>query len=365
MRGLLTILAALLLGFGLPASSPAITHVLGGQMACDPALPSCTPIPLTVTTLCTASCPKISSFSYSSTARFWGSTGAVGGCRVSVNGGTTWAACATQPFTTGSTEFYAGASDGSVIAVGTPTGPSTCTIRRSTDNATSWTTVYTNVVVCSNSGNEGQYLYCLGDGRCEYIAHDGVTDTNRIIRSSDNGQNWVTGETSVQAIAVAGAAWNGSGGILTVQTGTNKSWSAIGDSWVLSTFVWNGTPGQCWGSVIYNSAGRMICNNGTTGYKMYDSEQNVVASLTLPGSATAAGNGGTAISIRTNNLYVFAQGVSPSSMAVWASIDNLSTFTRLGDISGGGAGMRGGNVFFTNGCVYFSVGLTPMFGKIC
>lgn len=353
-------------------SQAAVTHILRGELACDPANPNCVSIPLTFTVLCSATCPFRSSFSFSDSNRFWGASGTgVGSCITSTDGGITWPACDSQPFVTGANELYAGASDGSVIAASTTTGPTTCTISRSTNNGTSWGVVFTSLVNCNPGGQEGQYLYCLSSGVCELATNDASGQLYRIFRSSDNGQNWSIGETGDSfCTAAAGSSWNGSVGIMIGMNpgcgggGNQKSFLAGGDVWAVST-VWSGTQGDCWGTVIYNGGGRILCQSSGAApdsrYTLRTSTGAPSASLTLPGALlTSIDAGGIAIGPFTDTLYVFASRAT--DIGVWVSRDNLSTFALLASTPGV---MRGGNIFYSGGCVYATYAGPARFGKIC
>lgn len=327
------------------------------------------PIPLSPTTLCTANCPLRTSFSWTDSKRFWGSKdGSVGACYTSSDGGNTWGGCTTQAFVAGSgAESYAGASDGSVIAIGSIAG--TCTIRRSTDKAATWTTVFTDANACQNSGQPGQNLYCLADGRCEYVINQG--GTARVYRTSNNGAGWTQGITGTGGnCIVTGAQWDGVAGIMSSENtgcgGGNiaKTFVASGDIWS-DSIAWNGTQGDCFTPVIYNGVGRVICSVGVLDVKMYSSAGALVATLVLPGAVKALNSQGPALGFATNTLYVVGQNLVGNPIGVWVSTDNLNTFSHVGSFTGGGAGPQGGNMFKANGCIYVTTGLTPMFGKVC
>lgn len=362
----MTLVVGILLSIGIPQAE-AIRSIVGTQVACDTTFSGCQAIPLKMTTLCTISCVQQSSFSFTNSSRFWGTnTSGVGICKTSTDGGATWPACTAQPFTTGNREFYAGAADGSVIAIGTPTGPNTCTIKRSTDNGASWTTVFTVVQQCTAGAFEGQRLYCLSDGRCEFVGTDGSTFT--IFRSADSGNSWAAGETGTGGnCGYTNVAWDGNAGILPSEAtgcgGGNiaKAGVAAADSWTTSV-VWDGSQGDCWGAVVYNGVGRALC--ATTNIQMRSSAGALVSSFTLPGATNLIDNGGIGVGFKTNVLYVVAQQASPSSIGVWVSQDNLVTFNLIGVFSGGGT-TRGGNVFVANGCIYVTAGSPSLFGKIC
>jgi hypothetical protein len=346
----------------------SVSTIVGTQSQCDTALSGCNTIPLSLTTLCTASCPIRTSPSYASSTEFWAAIGsATGSCARSTDGGVTWPACTTQPFSTGANEVYAGASDGSVIGATTTTGPNTCTISRSTNNGTSWSVVFTQANDCNPATAEGQYLFCLSDGRCEWATKG--ASTFRIFRSSNNGASWTAGETGDSFCAARdGGAWNGSVGIIPPQDpgcgGGNiaKAFVASGDVWTEST-AWTGAQGSCWGSVIYNNLPRAICF-AAVNYTMRDSTGGLVANLTLPNVNAGLDSGGPSVSIGTNILYVFATSTGPTRLGVWVSRDNLASFNFLGGFTGT-SGLRGGNAFYANGCVYINGDTPSTFAKVC
>lgn len=358
----------------------AITDLFGTAANCGVGL-GCGIFPQTVTVLCTASCPTRSSFSWTNPSRFWGALGGgTGVCTTSTDGGVTFALCTTQPFATGANELYAGAADGSVIAVGTTTGPTTCTMRRSTDNGTSWNTQFTQAVNCSPSNNEGQYLYCLASGACELVVFDTPTLNYRVFRSSNNGVTWSIGEVLAADSGVnagsAGVAWDGAKGFLVPNMpgtgGGNLATAGIasGDVWTVSG-IWNGTQGDCWGNVVYNGAASGVCQGaGATPSALYTLRNATgvnVASLTLPGALTSSIDmGGVSLSLATNNLYIMATLASGGAASLWFSTDNLNTFIQLGPAAGFLVGMRGGNAFTANGCAYFTfVSGTARLLKVC
>ena len=337
--------------------------------------------PSVLTTLCDASntCPMVSGFSFTDSERFWGrkDTTTNGGCITSTTGGVTgsWVACTTQPFTTTPSGYFTGASDGSVIAVNF-VSPN-CTIKRSVDNGSNWSTVFTAANPCPISGNAGQHLFCLANGNCEFSTidfNDFVTSIMRTYRSSDNGQNWgattVSGTFLSMAGGMAGIAWDGSLGMfaaLDSSGGSIKNFSASGDAWTQSGTAWTGSD-TCAGPVIYNSSSRVVCSDGTN-YRLRDVAGTVITTpLTLPGSSVAKNTGGIAYSTSTGVMYITAQ-LASTAHATWMSTDGLATFTSLGAWGGANTTLQTGNAFFANSCVYFSTssigGTGFKFAKVC
>jgi len=365
----------LLLGLSgaLPAQTP-IGALYGAQMACDPALTGCQKIPLTVTILCTTSCPRIMAPTWSIPTRFWGSVlGASPNCVTSSDSGVTWAGCTTQPFSSGTKEHYAGTADGAVVAVAQVGG--NCVVKRSTDLGTTWPTVFTYAVTngCGGSLLGDFFLKCLPTGDCVMPFINPGTQVLHGLRSTDNGQTWASQTTVAGAVCggTAGTAYDGTNGIQALTAtapGTCKApFTETAPPWALSV-AWPDV-GDCWGSVIYNSLPRAICFKTATGnYQMISRTGALVANLTLPSALLAIDVGGPSVSIGTNNLYLMATKSVPSGPApigIWISQDNLATFTLLATTGVSVNAMKDGSFFSAQGCLWFSAGTTPLVGKIC
>lgn len=365
-------------------NSYAVVNIIGVNAQCDTALVGCTRLLITVTELCIDGvnlCPQNSVASFTDSNRFWGrASAATQACRTSTNGGSIWSACTTQPFGVGENstpEHYGSASDGSVIAISTITTGTVGTIRRSIDNGTSWSTVFSEPGISYSTalpgGNaEGQLVVCLSDGRCEFVGNmAGGSGRFRVYRSNDNGTSWVAGETSAVTTGCpsSGTVWNGLIGIspfigtTACGGGIMRTYSASSDVWSLSA-AWGTSPGDCWGPVIYNGANNVICNN-VTNYTLYSSTGVVISNLILPGSIPTISIGAQAYSTGTNIMYIVATGTS-SKFNVYVSINNLANFTKIFTTTNTSGSARGGNMYAANGCIYFSVNPTfPIFGKIC
>jgi len=375
MRKLRMILAliVLVMGIGIGKSEGVtIKKIVGTASSCDES-EGCLPVPLVLTGLCTVTCPLLSAPSYTDSLRFWGTGGTAGtGCRTSTDGGATWGACTTNPFTPGTKEHYAGTVDGGVIAVSQVVGD--CVIRKSVDNAASWTTVFTFTVAtgCGGPISAGTFLKCLANGECHMLVTGPGTGCN-ILESTENGNigTWLNVLTDVSCFAATptGYSYDGTDGIMT-QSGasTLSGWFTFtgGIGWT-SSAVWPGTVGQCWGSVILSGVPRAICyNTGDANYTLRDVDGVVVTNLVLPNAVLLVSNGGLGMSIAgTSLLYVVATSSNPSAIGVWASRDAGVSFGRIGTI-GPSVVIREGDIFFANGCIYFSGGLiTPVFAKVC
>ena len=344
--------------------------IVGASGECDTNNAGCQPIPLTLTTLCTVSCPYVSQPSLTDANRFWGSL--VGStCNTSTNGGATWAACTTQPpaFATGIKETYAGAADGSVIGAA-QIGTGACNIVRSVDNGANWTTVFTKASRSCSPGNEGTLLKCRSNGVCILPFLDGGTGVCYTYASTDNGQTWAEGTgVSTCNAAPVNSSFDGTHGMVQPQTngGVSHAWFTVdGSTWNKST-AWPAAAGTCWGGVIYNSTSHGVCFQATN-YTLRDTAGALELNMTLPGVTAVVNSGGLAYSLGSNNLYVLAtwtpvSGASP--IGIWITRDG-STFVLLATTPTSVNSMRGGDFYAgINGCLYFSAGTTPMFGKIC
>ena len=344
-------------------SNATLNKIIGSQVQCDTNNVGCTRIPTTVTTLCTVSCPDRISFSYTNSNRLWGISSVTSGCSTSTDGGTVWASCTTDPF---DPAFFilngiAGASDGSTIAWGSKLGPSECTAKRSINNGITWIQVYTETRDCRIGSLEGAYVYCVADGRCEFLDYSGGNFTP--YRSNDNGQSWVSGTPITTFIrSQAGGSWNGNVGIVMgAQPLTSAVAFAINDTWSTSGNTWDGTSGDCWGNATYNENGIGVCF-AATNYTARTTTGVLLANLTLPGTLLSFDSGGVAYGYATNTLYVLTSSAE-SKIYVYVSRNNLATFTLIG--KAGNTNLRGGNMFGANGCIYFAAGITRLVGKIC
>ena len=367
------VLLSLFLLVGPSPSSFAVTPIgalYGASLGCDPNNAGCIAIPLTVSTLCTVSCPQQTSFSFTDASRFWGTTGGVGAGVTSTNGGLSWSALASQPFAAGNREFYAGASDGSVIAIGSPAA--VCTVRRSIDNGASWSTVFTNAGGCTSGTLEGQRLFCIGTGACNYVD---VTGTRQVLTTSDNGQNWTLTTTANIApnCSMTNVPWDGSLGIAPSEAtgcgggGIARTALLSGGVWTDST-AWTGTQGDCWEGVNFNGVSYAVCQGAGAApdgrYTLRTSTGALFKSLDLPGALiTSIDAGGIAFSPFTNSLYIVVTMIA-GQPGVFVSRDGANTFAQIGTAP---APLRGGNMFYSGGCVYFTTAGAgaPSFTKIC
>ena len=358
--------------------SDAITvqSIIGSQVNCDIALSGCTPIRVAVSSVCTAGCPALTTASYTNSTRFYGnSLGGVDACRTSTDSGATWGACTTQPFAggigNGNGEQYSTTANGSIIAVAVVTVGTTCTFKRSIDNAVSWTTTYTGAGDnCIYSvGGVGQTLICISSGACEFVAvrPSGAPVIFKTFRSSDNGQSWTAGETSIGVSSGNyGTAWNGTAGVSLsrVAAGSYAVYKAVADAWTLAV-PWAQAGTDCTNAVVYNGVGRVNCVTATT-WTLREADGTVVGNYSLVDAGLGANNGGVSYSPKTNILYVTAQKSTSQNVGIYVSIDNLSSFNLIGTIVSGSSLVSSGNSYEANGCIYFSLaGAINALTKVC
>ena len=332
-----------------------------------------TPIPLASTTLCLQTeCPLFAAPSFVDSSRFWGiSSTDSKGCITSIDGGTTWGSCASQPIQfQNNTKSISSASDGSVISVQNNTDTNTCEIRRSINDATSWSTVFTDgSKACSNGL---PVLKCLSNGKCVYISPDGFVAKTVKIESSDNGQSWALTELSATVVfEMKEVAWDGSVGIsvpFVTGAGQNQRSVVYSGAWAVSA-VWPDASINCLHSMVLNSAGVGTCYSSGEIYAVRNSAGGLVKNITLPGMFQGLAAGGFSISPFTNVIYIASllSGVGAKKLGVWISTDNGVSFILLysSPLNISVADTINGNMFYANGCVYVAAGSQSMFGKIC
>ena len=369
MRYLLALLLLILSVTVDRSDGTALNTIIGAAAECPIISVGCNPIPLTLTTLCSVNCSVLTQPSFTDENRIWGGNGA--NCRTSTNGGVTFANCTTQPFSSGARESYAGAKDGSVIGTGNVGGVN-CTIKRSTDNAITWTTVYTDAgVSCGGALTAQTEVKCLADESCTFVHSNGSTLTVR--RSTDNGQNWsivttvgpfvvdvrsYTHTTDISIVPGISAGFRG--GVATGATWLTTGLYPVGTSACLGSFVLGGV---AYASCYQGPGSVYAIRDGSTGA--------IISTPTIEGALASAGSGGVTIGYGSNVVYLFASWVPPSGnspIGVWVSRDSGITFTFLGIGSALANSMGGGDVWQSpiNGCIYLSAGISnSQFIRIC
>lgn len=350
-------------------SSDAVKNIVGIQATCDSTLSGCNPIPLAVTLLCgPGSCPKLSAPSFTSSTRFWGTGGLLGNqCLTSNDGGATWGTCATQPLSSGAQEQYAGASDGSVIAIGQ--NGVTCNIYKSTDNGTTWVNKYTNGgnIGCGGGVAGGSRLKCISTGSCVFGFDNTATGVPGFLTSTDNGNSWSLTGAGVASNGPMSLVWDGTIG-LEGPTSTLRAMSYAG-SWSQGAAGYAGCSSS--GAMIYNNIPYSLCKDTgvNANYQFRTADGALFKTIVLPNGVTSTG-GATGVlgwSVGTNIMYIVAgANTSPIAVGVWLSRDGGTTFNQLYQSSTGTNNMVAGDIYFANSCIYFSTGSgSQIFAKIC
>lgn len=115
---------------------------------------------------------------------------------------------------------------------------------------------------------------------------------------------------------------------------------------------------------------RMICHDGSSGtiYTMRDENGIVAKTFSLPDSASDNGvpQVGLAYSLVSNWIAVLRNDTAVRA-AIWISLDNGSTFTKLRQMSNG-MGTGGGSIMKgLDNCMYFSLDTGPngTVGRVC
>jgi hypothetical protein len=363
------LLISILLLFNTQSQGATVSNIIGLVGECDTNNSGCNPIPLVISSLCTASCERNTRPSYTDVNRMWGGTSS---CRTSVNGGSTWGNCTTQPFSSGAKEDYAGTANGSVVGGGAVGAD--CLIKKSTDNGSIWVTKYTGVGVgetCGGGTTGPTRMSCFADGSCTY-AYKSPGDLAKVIRSTDNGENWslvFTGVTSTRLIQ-AGSYTNPNGTVSQAEGAGWRNFSGSSGSYANSVAWAAGS--SCWGAFILSGTAYGVCYSGAGSiYEIRNSlTGTVVFSPSLPGAQPFATQGGLALGYGSNIVYMLAGWVPLSGqvpIGVYVSRDSGATFTLIGLSNIAANSMREGDFWQhpTNGCLYFSAGTIPQFIKIC
>lgn len=211
MKKILVIIVTLLCLYG--QTEAGISKIVGTRIDCGA---GCTTFPATASLLCQgSSCPQYFHPDWTDTTfnRFYGIKNDTnpGTCVVSFNGGSVWVPCTTQPFTSSVLNTgikFAVASDGSLLAA-SGQGSNTCIIRRSTNQAASWTTVFTSTTqTCSLLFGfpTPPEMYCAElNGYCAIINSINPSVIT-VIYSIDNGANWTVG-TGYSHISADSRTW--------------------------------------------------------------------------------------------------------------------------------------------------------------
>jgi len=330
MRSIFHLIALLvLIGIATPAySQVGVQNVLGAQLSCDFSNPNCSGFPTTLSVICISTnptCPDNWHPDLVTSARFWGVRDP--DCVTSTDTGATWSLCTTQPFTALSGIQVAGASDGSVIAMGNPAG--VCTVKRSTDSGTTWPTVFTDATQCGMGGAVSQVLLCQTSGnRCDFA--QSVGGTFRSYKTTDNGVNWtLTNHGGALGVQVLNSTFDGTAGVYGgLVTPGNKALYATGGAYQLST-AW--PAGNVEMGFMFGGVPNLIAGNGTAVLDRYDVNGVLQGTVTPIGMQTPlvsnVDNSITILNYGGSFYYVIAE--RPTGQGFWLSQNNLVTTSLL------------------------------------
>jgi len=330
-----------------------VTQIIGANLDAT----GFVPFPAKFGTLCApggANCPRTFHPSWTDSTRHWGSTSV--NCVTSTDGGTTWGLCTTQPFG-GETLQVASSSDGSLVAVATVAG--VCTIRRSTNNGTSWNTQFTDANACAPATPSSSHFRCQPPGvlagRCDYVFIETNVRT-RTYLSLDQGVSWVQSNVaSAVIISLNGAVFNGSlgaaGGIISAGNRPVLAnigiWGVGGTSWPAPAAGYGASTGAIW-----SGASRWHAyDTATTSYKQLDETGTVQKTFTPTGAQVV---GIPAIDcFQLTGLIDYCAGANTlGQQTFWISLNDLGTSVQLG--SNTSASGRA-TIFFVNNAVYISI----------
>lgn len=344
-----------------PLPAHAVTTVIGAQV--QPPGP-----PLNTFILCQGgvpTCTRIMTPDWSNSQRWYGSNQS--NCRISVNGARTWSNCPSNPSSTATYNHYAVTNKGTVLAAGNDSGGTVLRIRRSTDQATTWTTVYNAAPVDVASIYQNQRFHCAATiSLCTFLFRD---PGNNIISltSTDDGQTWTvnasigTSNVTTAHTSFANTGAIGQWGVLSADGFSNfraALWN--GATWTLSP-IWPSTGGGlCRWNFVLNGSRRSICHVGGTGttYEQRDENGTVIpgSSFTLSNvPSDNGGNSGLSISVRPSGIWMI-RGTTAGRTGVWASLDGGASFNQIFETDTAGFGINQvGSIFEgLDGCIYAS-----------
>ena len=341
-----------MVAFGIGSSESASVNKIFGAAANGPA-PS---VPLTPTILCQAPslCARIISPDWSTTDTWYGWDGS--NCRKSTDSGDTWANCGANPSATANYAQYAVTMNGTVLAGGNDGGGAVFRIRRSTDGAASWSTVYDSApvdllnVIITNT----RFRCAETQDLCTFFGRDAANNVWSLT-STDDGQTWAL-DTTISAANVtsyfmtifandggSGFAFGGGGDGFT----NSRSINWTGSEWTAAAtlFTPTTTGGQCSGSVILGGLYRAICHDTTLGttWTIRSDLGTVTATTTMPDIVSGqAAQAGLAISMSATSIYFFYSD-SDGQTGIWVSNDSGASFVKLfaTDPAGFGIGTQG------------------------
>ena len=323
-------------------------------------------VPFNTVVLCQAPefCTRTMAPDWSNENIFYGYNGT--NCGKSVDGGDTWQNCPANPSAT-IYPYYAVTRNGTVLAAGNDAGGTVLRIRRSTDGAVSWATVYDALPVDTLyiTVTNGRFRCAQTADLCAYYGRDSAVQMFSLI-STDDGLTWtLTSGIGQNSFSYINTAWSNDGsiGIGAVSAGDGVS--------TIRTMEWNGVAylrnatnfpttvgGLCNFPFILNGARRVICHetgSGTT-YTMRSEDGTVISTFNLSGVPSDSGGNQVGQSTSTAGAIYLLRSTTIGQTGLWVSVDNAASFVQIftTDPAGIGIGMQGSAFVGVNGCVYFS-----------
>jgi len=338
-------------------------------------------LPLSAVVLCQAPdfCTRVMAPDWSNTDIWYGSDGT--NCRKSIDGADTWATCGANPSATAVYNQYAVTRNGTVLAGGNDGGGTVFRIRRSTNGAVSWSTVYdsTPIDILSVVTN-GQFRCAESQDLCTFFARDAANNVWSLT-SIDDGVTWAL-DTTISAANVtqyfmtifandglSGYAFGG-----TADGFSNfRSINWTGTEWTQASTVFTPSTagGACNFAFILGSDFRSICHVTTLGttWTMQNANGTVLTTFDPPDILTGQSpQVGLGISMSATSVYLFYLD-SAGRTGIWVSNDSATSFTKIFATDGAAAGISTqGSIHSVNGCVYASYlvsALTSTVIRIC
>lgn len=358
-------ICAIIIGIGswavdVPA---AVRTIIGMTANC----PGCSPPPLTPLVLCQAPefCTRVMAPDWADTDNWYGSDGT--NCRKSTDGADTWANCGANPSATAVYNQYAVTMNGTVLAGGNDGGGTVFRIRRSTDGAASWSTVYDSTPIDLLGVVNGRFRCAQTQNLCTFFGRDAANNVWSLTSTTD-GATWVL-DTTISAANIAqffatifandgsvGYAFGGIGDGFSNYRSIN--WTGVEWTAASTFFTPTTTGGVCNFAIILNGAFRSICHDTTLGttWTIRNANGGVeVASTTFPDvPAGQLAQTGLAISLVANSIYLLYPDATGRT-GIWVSLDSGVSFTKLfaTDPAGQGIGTQG-SIYMVNSCLYAS-----------
>lgn len=308
-------------------------------------------------------CSRIITPDWTDQNRFYGSNGIE--CRISENKGRTWRNCPSNPSTT-AYFHYAVTRSGFVLAAANDNGGTEIRIRRSTDQARTWNTVYSSIPVDTGTYSLNGRLRCSRTTDvCTLLYFNGSTPNELI--SNDQGATWALNPfgaigTVIQQDSHLSFANNATGAIYGPKSSNgfsdNRSLTWNGTNWVRSS-IWPTTAGgQCNWTYIDNGLNRAICHVGSSGttYEVRDQNGSILNTFSMPGVPSDNGSTeGLAISMFPGEVWMLRKDTAGST-GIWYSGNSGSSFIKKYTVnkSGSGIGTQGSIFQGLDNCFYAS-----------